>query len=395
MKNFLKFFFLIITYKIKIRFNLPKEKELVVFDNTSFHDLENILKKRDYFVLKVRINQIDEIFFNIKIIKNIFRNLQKYKSKKIKTKNILWSSYLISLISLLKPKLVISHIDNSKKFSEISLILNKNIKFITIQNAARYDLIIEKENSNKVNELYIQNFCCFGDYEIELYKLLNIKVDNFIKIGSIRKSNFFDYVKKKKILLDKNLYNVGIILEAPLAVPNVKNNTDHFAMTLKYSIRYSIEKNLKPIFIGKFENVKKHLDFFKDYLDKSETEIIEKNFIIRDNAIFSSYMACFQSEILIGVASTLLREKISSGEKILCCNFSGSDIWDFPIQGLCFTKENKYELFKNRVDQIRKISSSEYLSSLNKKCDYVLCDESDKTSLQKLNNLMDKALNIA
>ena len=51
MKSFLKFFFLIITFKIKIRFNLPKKKELVVFDNTSFHDLENILKKRDYFVL--------------------------------------------------------------------------------------------------------------------------------------------------------------------------------------------------------------------------------------------------------------------------------------------------------------------------------------------------------
>lgn len=395
MKNFLKFFFLIITYKIKIRFNLPKKKELVVFDNTSFHDLENILKKRDYFVLKVRINQIDKIFLNVQIIKNIFRNLQIYKLKNIKTKNILWSSYLISLISLLKPKLVISHIDNSRKFSEISKILNENIKFMTIQNAARYDLIIEKENSSKVDEFYIQNFCCFGDYEIELYKLLNIKVDNFIKIGSIRKSNFFDYVKRKKILLNKNLYNVGIMLEAPLAVPNVKNNTDHFAMTLKYSIKYSIEKNLKPIFIGKFENVKKHLDFFKDYLDKSETEIIEKNFITRDNAVFSSYMACFQSEVLIGVASTLLREKISSGEKILCCNFSGSDIWDFPIQGLCFTKEKNYELFKNRVDQIRKISSSEYLSSLNKKCDYVLCDESDNTALQKLNNLMDKALNIA
>ena len=28
---------------------------------------------------------------------------------------------------------------------------------MTIQNAARYDLIIEKENSNKFDELYIQN----------------------------------------------------------------------------------------------------------------------------------------------------------------------------------------------------------------------------------------------
>ena len=394
MKSFLKFFFLIITYKIRIRFNLPKKKELVIFDNTSFHDLENILKKRDYFVLKVRINQIDEIFLNVQIIKNIFCNLQIYKLKNIKTKNILWSSYLISLISLLKPKLVISHIDNSRKFSEISKILNENIKFMTIQNAARYDMIIEKENPN-FDELYIQNFCCFGDYEIELYKSLNIRVNNFTKIGSIRKSNFFDYVKRKKILLDKNLYSIGILLEAPLAIPNKKNNTDHFATTLKYSIKYSIEKNLKPIFIGKFENVKKHLDLFKDYLNKIEIEIIEKNYIKRDIAVFSSYMACFQSEILIGVASTLLREKISSGEKILCCNFSGSDIWDFPIQGLCFTKEKNYELFKNRVDQIRKIPSSEYLSSLNKKCDYVLCEESSNTSLQKLNNLIDKALNIA
>lgn len=395
MKNFLKFFFLLLIRKIKIKLNLPNQRDLIIFDNTSFEDLENILKTRDYFILKVRINEIDEIFLNLQIIKQIFKNFLRYKSRKQKTRNILWSSYLISLIILLRPKLVISHIDNSKKFSEISKILNNKIKFLTIQNAARYDLIIEKNNSNEMDKFYIQNFCCFGDYEIELYKSLNIQVDNFYKVGSIRKSNFFNYIKKKEIYLNKNLYDLSVLLESPLQVPKLKNNVEHFVLPLKYSIKYSVEKNLKPIFIGRFQNIDDHIKYFKDYLDNNEIDIMKKNFINRDNKVFSSYLACFQSKILIGVASTLLREKISSGEKILCCNYSGSNIWDFPIQGLCFTKEKNYDFFKTRLDKIFKISSAVYLNELDRKCDYVIENDHNISSIQKLNNLLDKGLNTA
>jgi surface carbohydrate biosynthesis protein len=145
MKNSFKFFFFVLIRKIKVRLNLPKQKNLVIFDNTSFEDLENILKARDYFILKVRVNEIEEIFLNLQIIIEIFKNFLRYKTEKQKTTNIFWSSYLVSLITLLKPKLVITHIDNSKKFSEISKILSKKLKFFTIQNAARYDQIIEKK----------------------------------------------------------------------------------------------------------------------------------------------------------------------------------------------------------------------------------------------------------
>ena len=395
MKNSFKFFFFLLIRKIKVRLNLPKQKNLVIFDNTAFEDLENILKARDYFILKVRVNEIEEIFLNLQIIIEIFKNFLRYKTEKQKTTNIFWSSYLVSLITLLKPKLVITHIDNSKKFSEISKILSKKLKFFTIQNAARYDQIIEKKNSKEINKFYIQNFCCFSDYEIELYKSLNIQVDNFHKVGSIRNSNFLHYVQEKKINLNKNLYDLGVLLEVPLPIHEYTNNTEHFVLPLKYSIKYSVEKNLKLIFIGKFQNIKDHINYFEDYLDDNEIKIIKKNFISRDKRVFSSYMACFQCKILIGVASTLLREKISSGEKILCCNYSGSNIWNFPIKGLCFTKEKNYDFFKSRVDKILNATNSEYLSSLDRKCDYVLNNENDNSTILKLNKLIDKVLEIS
>ena len=41
------------------------------------------------------------------------------------------------------------------------------------------------------------------------------------------------------------------------------------------------------------------------------------------------------SKIAVGTASTLLRDKLGFGGKILSCNLTKIDMWDFPINGIC------------------------------------------------------------
>lgn len=147
----IKFLGQILQGKIKIIFRNPNEKNLIVFDNTSFDDLNNILKNRQYSILPVRSNQIREIFISFKILYQVIKNFI-IKFNKKKTTNFtsdLWTSYLIAIINLQKPKLIISHIDNSKKYSEVSKTLNRNYNFLTIQNAARYDKLIESLNTKE------------------------------------------------------------------------------------------------------------------------------------------------------------------------------------------------------------------------------------------------------
>ena len=97
----------------------------------------------------------------------------------------------------MNPKLVITYIDNSYKFSEVALRynkINKNIKFVAIQNGARYEILendylfrkkIRKENYNK--KFFIPVLFSLGNYEREIYKKLNINVSKNIPIGVLHK----------------------------------------------------------------------------------------------------------------------------------------------------------------------------------------------------------------
>ena len=52
-----------------------------------------------------------------------------------------------------------------------------------------------------------------------------------------------------------------------------------------------------------------------------------------------------KSKVVIGTMSTLLRENLSLGGKTFACNFTNINIFDFPIKGLCFSKNLDYRFF--------------------------------------------------
>ena len=107
MKRLLSILRLIL--RAKLIFKNPDNSKIVVFDDTSIKDFNNILLKRKYFLLKCRIENIDHIYFSLEILKKFIKN---YKG------NIM-TAYLLSVIELVNPKIVITHIDNSFKFSDV------------------------------------------------------------------------------------------------------------------------------------------------------------------------------------------------------------------------------------------------------------------------------------
>ena len=87
-----------------------------------------------------------------------------------------------------------------------------------------------------------------------------------------------------------------------------------------------------------------------------------------------------QSKIVVGTASTLLRENLAIGGKILSCNLSPTNIYDFPIQGICSIKNCTFEEFEERLLQIYSLSENEYFSRLSKdKCYTMEYDENVST----------------
>ena len=113
------------------------------------------------------------------------------------------------------------------------------------------------------------------------------------------------------------------------------------------------------------------MEFHKKYL-KEDFEFAEKHILYRDAKNYSSYQAMFNSKVTVSAHSTILREKMCLGGKVLSCNFTNSNMYDFPINGICFLKKCTFEEFESRLLEILKISNEDYFSKINNKSSYVM-----------------------
>ena len=91
-------------------------------------------------------------------------------------------------------------------------------------------------------------------------------------------------------------------------------------------------------------------------------------------------MAILQSKVTVGCCSTMLRENLAIGGKILSCNLTPTSLWDFPIQGICSIKNCNFQEFEKRLLQIYSMTKNDYFTRLNKdKCYAVEFDEKVST----------------
>jgi hypothetical protein len=103
---------------------------------------------------------------------------------------------------------------------------------------------------------------------------------------------------------------------------------------------------------------------YKKYIDGAFKLIPRNN--------FSTYKTAISSNVIIGAGSTVLRELLAVGKKILVCNFSDSNIGDFPIKGICFLKKSSYATFEKRLLNIISLKKQEYFKKLSSNKNYLM-----------------------
>jgi|TARA_B110000971_G_C20030718_1_gene511293 surface carbohydrate biosynthesis protein len=355
-------------FKTKFIFKNPKQNNLIIFDDTSIDELKFIIKDYNYFILETRIKNITCIYLSFDIIFSTFKN---YKG------NFL-TAYLIAIIDLVSPKAILTYIDNSHKFSEIARIRFKDYKFIALQNGARYEhkiwkyLYKKKYVKNYVN-LFVPNFLCFSNYEIDDYKKNNVEVGKFLPVGNLRTANFYKELKNKKINIKKK-YDICYISE-PYAWDLMLNQAnlkmeEGIGKLLKFTIKFSMENKMKFIIAsryGKSEKKKLAIEkkFYRKYLNNDELNYLAKNFYYRGTK-FLSYVLMSQSEVVVSTMSTMLRENLYLKGKVLACNFTPTNIFNFPIKGICSLKNCSYYDFNKRLIYLKKISNKEYFLKIKK-----------------------------
>ena len=301
MKKIIVIFKLILNSKFI--FKTPEKCDLIIFDDDSVHDIDICLSKFNFFVLQTRLPSshdslvpkevtIYKIYFSYKILKKILKNCLKGN---------LFTVYLVSLIELIEPKVVITTIDISFKFSDVAKILEKKIHFIAIQNALTHDFLnwdhlykTKAIKQNLIKKLYIPNLFCMGDYDREMWKQLGINVKNFFTVGNLRVANFFHYIKGENTSPEKYNCDICLIAENFISASNkiVKLNTlssklnkdqgleQGLVKMIKYTIKFCLKHNMKLIIPLKRDKnylpgfYKLEIDYFNRNFEKEELDYI-------------------------------------------------------------------------------------------------------------------------
>ena len=401
--KYLKFLKRFLSGKITLNFKSPKYIPIVLFDGESLNHLKYLLTNYEYNILEVRPNRINEIFISVKFITKFFLNIFIISNKS--GKNLI-TIYSYTVLKMIKPKIVITSIDNHGQFSDLARLLDDEIQFLAVQNANRHDFAINlfkyenrtaKKNIN--NDFYLPHYFCFGQLEIDDCNLYKINVKNFYKYGSIGVANFFHYLNQNKIKLNKNKYDICLISE-----PAVGQNADYnqnsieegFAQIARFAIKFSRKHKLKFIFatkrIKKTDLVKapyhSEINYYKKYLDKSDFDYLMNNFNEKKD-FSSSFQAIFESKVAVGVQSTLLRNKIGHNEKILSCNLTNFKIYDFPINGVCTINNCNYEDLENRLQKILNMSIKDYFSNIDRDKSYIMTFDKELSTIDKIKKKID------
>jgi len=396
MKNlFLKLLFLFkFLLNQRIIFSNPKHYDLVVFDDSSYNELLNIVNQYNHFLLKVRPESISEIYISFRILYNFIINF----------KGSIVTSYIISLLKVIKPKIVITFIDRSFKFSDVARLLHKEIKFFAIQNGIAYGDIkkfsyLKKKkitNYDLSNKLFIPNFFCLGKFDQDLYKKYNIYVNNYYFVGGVRLSNYLMHKSNKTFSNYRKRVDICFILDGDQSINIDRQNIGNFIKNLQYYINFSINRKFRVIFVLKrFEGIlsQNEVNFYKNNLTQKEFIFLMSNSVVRtQKTFFSSYQICDSSKVVVGFTSTLLLEFLALNKKILNLNLTSTNIYDFPVKGICTLKNVQFKEFDKRLIEIYYMNKKEYFSKICKNISYYYNFDKNFSTINKIQNIIDKHL---
>jgi len=316
---------------------------------------------------------IKKLYLDFRVIASFLKCLKYFKISSMNLFSFsargiisqLWRIYILCIIKLVKPKIIITLIDDSPVFHWLS----KNYKgpqFMAVQNGSR----IKTQLMNVKEPYNIQHFFCFGNHDKENYEKMRFEVENYYPIGSLLASYYGN--KKHSIKYDICLVSSWR--------GNLDNSID-VQMTMKsmkildgFLSKYNNTRNVKIGIVLRSEPNSEHRDvpIYGDEKKYFET-IYGKNIELID-PLFTQrniYKVMDQSNIIISFGSTAAIEAFGFRKKVLLCDFTSTDLYNDYDQIILF-KENNYNLFEEQLDRLRKIPQEEYEEKIVQYASYLM-----------------------
>ncbi len=303
-----------------------KKNDVIIFDPAHqnyiksyvLHDIDCCVydPKKD---IKFKYILLSLLCFPKIIINNfyILREVNFINFLKIIKLYFLSNAIAINILRL-KPKVVLTYIDNSPIFHIVSRIC-KSIPFLGIQNGNRASYAFTEELIHPSHKYHIDEYFCISSKTKDLFSKYNQNdVGKYFFCGSLKEGIFFEK-NYNEIISRKKKYDICILSEwlpddHPMyKTTSWKNHKISFIRNCLFLSKFVEENNLS-ISVALRSSKKNEENFYKEYFQNKAT------FYHQSKDGFSSYNASTFSNVTIALSSFIASELIGAGLKLLYIN---------------------------------------------------------------------------
>jgi len=339
----------------RITFAKPQHKKIVIFDKDLSDFVTKYLDKKNVSILDIRFRYNKGENLNLYILLKMLLSF-KFSS----------SDYFKIYLNIVKPKLLLTLIDNTTTFWKLKSFYPK-AKTMIIQNAFRgmvkFDVLanIETYKKNK-------NYMC--DYILTYNKVVGDKYKSFLKgevvpIGSFRSNSV-------KINNESKIYDLLFVSMFKKNHSGYQEMLGNFIKLFNNIKKYSKEKNYKLNILGsKTTEIEEEKAFYKDIFSN-----LEFNFIPQAKNR-KTYEIVDKAKILISIDSSLGYESAIRGNKVAFIainnradDLEGSYRFGWPEnkdrKGSFWTDNTSYDEFFRVMNFLDTVDHQDYLSLINK-----------------------------
>ena len=271
--------------------------------------------------------------------------------------------YLDALIKSINPKIIVTAVDNSVTLSKVSK-LHSSILFLYVQSALR-DL------HSFQRSLDLPVYCSFGNVEKRLFSDLNIRVQKYLPIGSVKlgmamseqQTSSYEHVDICFISSYRAETQYAKKRELSRRIEDIDQ------LLFLHSIKFARQSNLSVRVLGKAREDKwqtLELIHYEKLADGFPFEYVRT-----DNELseYESYYGLLSSGLSINCGSTLGFEGLSAGKKVLfgaTMDVKFIDDWGVgyyysDIPQLISLHQESFEHFSCKVKHLRNIALDDFL----------------------------------
>ncbi len=296
--NFLKRYKRIVWYT-------EKSCDVLIYDGECSEDLLQCMPAKSIiFIIRHRVEI--PLFISVSFFLYIFLGLIQFKRPPV--------AVVSAIIKHLKPKVIITYIDNTPAICWIKKISPK-IPVIAVQNGTRWDF------SNKnITHMEYDHYFSFGSVEADIFSQGGHTVSSFYPIGSLRVGIFRDecpVLKEKEfdLCFIPQIYAIPLNL-AELDKWTLEMFTSYYEVSKRYFYiiaKYAEDNNLTLCVT--MRSPQNSTDYAREREYFSYQGDVKIEYISQSR--FSSYRAVQASRLSFTISSTLGYEALGWGERVI------------------------------------------------------------------------------